>query len=123
MKTTIEYRVECLPETEPIEGNVSCSGSDKQDALAEQQVREKLQHTQWAWCTVHVTATWCGLEGHDWLGGCSYESEEDFMSGDYYKDMRHEAAGQIREQLWTICDEVGCKVDLAEIVRIFGGEK
>ena len=80
MKTAIKYHVECLPETAPIKGNILCSGADEQDAQAEQQVRERLQHTPWAWCMVPVTAKWCGLAGHDWLGGCEYKSEEDFMS-------------------------------------------
>lgn len=65
----------------------------------EEYVRQQLRDgNEWAWCRVHVRATWWDrrtgreYEGDDYLGGCSYGSEEDFKQpGGYYDDMKAQA--------------------------------
>jgi len=55
----------------------------------------------WAWCTVKVTSSWGGHSASDYLGGCSYESEKDFTSGesDYYADMKAAALAGLNAKL------------------------
>lgn len=60
--------------------------------------RELKDGNEWAWCTAHVTASAVDREtgrtvyGHDYLGGCSYKSAEDFKApGGYYRDMCDDA--------------------------------
>jgi hypothetical protein len=57
----------------------------------------------WAWASVEVTAE-IEFEGHkfygtDYLGGCSYENEEDFKRCDYYADLKKNAYDQLLKNL------------------------
>lgn len=45
----------------------------------------------WGWCVAVVTASYKGQEETTYLGGCSYESADDFKAGGYYSDMAVEA--------------------------------
>ncbi len=54
---------------------------------------------EWAWCTVWVVAKWEGHQGEDNLGGCSYQSEEDFRKCDYFADMQQRALDELNEFL------------------------
>lgn len=43
---------------------------------------------RWGWCTARVTVTIGGRSAVDYLGQCSYESEQDFVSNSgYFMDM------------------------------------
>ena len=55
----------------------------------------------WAWCVVEVRASveGCGLQGSAYLGGCSYESEDEFRSDLYFGDMCDEAREDLERQL------------------------
>jgi hypothetical protein len=59
----------------------------------------------WGWASVTVTAKFTTeddqeVEGHDYLGGCSYASRADFMQpGGYYADMKQEAYEDLCKQL------------------------
>ena len=59
----------------------------------------------WGWCCAHVMAKFTTDEGEeivgdDWLGGCSYLSEEDFKQpGGYYDDMKKEAYAELCKKL------------------------
>jgi hypothetical protein len=47
---------------------------------------------------VRLTARWAGYEGYDYLGGCSYGSEEQFKHPDgYYPDMKARALENLNE--------------------------
>jgi len=46
-----------------------------------------------------VVGKYKGLEADDFLGGCSYESEEHFRTCDYYADMRNTVYQNIIKQL------------------------
>ena len=91
-----EFTIECIPEMIEIKGNVMASGDDAVDRKAEQRVRNRLARgNDWAWCTVKVTA-WCdGLSASDYLGCCSYHSQEDFEKDGYFKDMQSECLHEI----------------------------
>lgn len=50
------------------------------------------------WFRVMVTASKCGVElGSDFLGGCCYESFEDFLGCGYWSDMVETAITEARE--------------------------
>jgi len=81
---------------------VGQSGIEEYDRADEKWVSEQLeQGNPWAWCIICVKATYRDvLEGTDYLGGCSYGSERDFIEGgDYYPDMVANAIAEINEQI------------------------
>ena len=87
----IEFTVEIMPEDLPIEGNCMASGDDEFDRECEQNIQRDLESgNPWAWCIVRVGASHPklpGIEGTDYLGCCSYASEDDFKAGGYFDDM------------------------------------
>jgi hypothetical protein len=93
-----EVELEALPEDMELEGNVSAMGDPDVDEAAEQAVREKLESgNEWAWCVAKVSVEYEGVEESAYLGGCSYESAEDFKEpGGHYADMVEEALGELR---------------------------
>ena len=61
-----------------------CMSEGEINALLE----EAQTQNEWKWCIVEVKGEFNGLEFSDYLGGCSYESEEEFIkTSGYYKDM------------------------------------
>lgn len=97
------FTIECLEEDQPIKGNVMASGDDEVDEAAEMLVLDQLAHgNQWAWCTVRVVCTHApsGITGDNYLGCCSYKSEEDFRSSsaDYFNDMCADAFDECAEE-------------------------
>jgi len=96
----VRFDVECLPEDASIEGNVQASGDDEADREAEDAVRDDLNNgNPWAWCCVRVTAHYKGFRGTDYLGCCSYRSEEDFLNDAYYQDMCNVAFQELLHNL------------------------
>lgn len=65
------------------------------------EIEERLERGDtWAWCQVGVTASYAGLTGSDFLGGCSYEDERNFVdSGGYYDDMMTEAIEELAREI------------------------
>jgi hypothetical protein len=62
--------------------------------------RQMALGNMWGWCCVEVIAELDdNFSGHDYLGGCSYESEEDFKNNGYYKSMQHEALADLERSL------------------------
>ena len=89
----IIYTVECLPEDMPVRDNVQASGDAALDREAEEDILRDLEAgNPWAWCTVKVTAKLGAYQGDDYLGGCSYKSEEEFRTESvYFEDMKETA--------------------------------
>jgi hypothetical protein len=61
-----------------------------------------------AWFTARVTVEKHGIEiGADYLGGCAYDSPEDFCTGEnrggYFRDMVREAVSDARANLARLC--------------------
>jgi hypothetical protein len=61
----------------------------------------------WAWCVAHVTVELGEFKGEDWLGGCSYESEEDFKKGGYYESMIAEACDELAKDIEKLVNTHG----------------
>lgn len=111
----VEYTIECLPETTPLKGNVLASGDDEEDRRAEDWVREQLEAgNEWAWCVVKVSATLGDFEGIDYLGVCSYESEQDFKDSGYYDDMKAEALASLKSIVARYRDRMSVMPDGGE---------
>jgi hypothetical protein len=106
------FTIECLEEDTPVKGSFA-SGEDELDRGLEASILERLQRGDtWAWCVVKVTAEYRGFEGTDYLGGCSYESEANFItSNDYYQSMRAEAFDRLCESMLAIARRLGCEVE------------
>ena len=50
----------------------------------------------WAWCEVCVTASYLDFTSAPYyLGGCSYDSEEDFRADAYFSDLVDEALNSL----------------------------
>ncbi len=109
MKFVPEIQIIVHPEDIPIKGNVQVI-DDEEDARAEQAIQDELDRgNRWAWCCVEVRAEFRGLTGTAILGGCSYESEEDFKApGGYFDDLRTEATDELRD---LIADLQGCEIE------------
>lgn len=99
-KDDVTFEVHAYPEDMRLEGNAMASGDEALDKQVCDEIRARLERGDvWAWCIVRVTATvtvhyTCGacsyadeVSTSDELGGCSYESERDFVSDAYYEDM------------------------------------
>jgi hypothetical protein len=96
----VEYEVECLVEDMPIRGNCMASGDDVVDEDCAKEIESRLADgNDWAWCCVKVTARWHTFESTEYLGGCSYEDEEDFRKGGYFEDMQDEALHILTNQI------------------------
>jgi hypothetical protein len=93
----VVFAIACVPEDVPIRGNASAL--DETDAQVEQEIRAQIARgNEWGWCVVRVTACWAGYEGHDYLGGCSYDSAEQFQQPDgYYPAMKARALADLNE--------------------------
>ena len=96
----VVFDCECEPEEMQIEGNASAIGPEE-DAQTYKWIRDQLDGgNEWAWCGVIVTARWGDFEAKEYLGGCSYESREDFMKpGGYYDDMKSEALAALNVKI------------------------
>ncbi len=103
LKKRAIIELKCLPEDISIEGNVLASGDDEEDRKAEEEVRRQLKDgNEWAWCCAHVRVSFESLQADDYLGGCSYLSEEDFRAGGYYEDMVNSCLDEILSQIEKI---------------------
>lgn len=76
-------------------------------------IRDQLQAgNDWAWCTAFVQVCWGDFAVEANLGGCSYESEEDFRkSGDYLDDMVDDALKELNSKLQIIADQIIPRLD------------
>jgi hypothetical protein len=70
-------------------------------------VKKRMARSVWGWCSVRVRAKWKGLTAVDYLGGCSYKSEEDFIkTSGYYEDMVATVKADLREQALDIANSL-----------------
>jgi hypothetical protein len=85
----------------PVRGNLVCSDEPELDKRDEDEVFRRLGRGDvWAWALVKVTAKWNGFRAVTYLGGCTYDNEEQFMeSGGYYEDMIDEALEDLNAQV------------------------
>ena len=96
----IDWEIEALPEDMSVRGNAVVSGNDEQDKEIEGDIIEDLENgNEWAWCIAKVTGKYNGIEAVEYLGGCSYNSAEDFETGGYLEDMKDEVMKQIQDMV------------------------
>lgn len=103
----VTYTLEVEQDDAPVRDNLCCSGDDAYDKEQEDAVLERLNRSDvWAWACVRLVAV-ARLDEHvsitvtsDWLGGCSYLDERDFIENSgYYDDMKRELDAEISLQL------------------------
>lgn len=94
----IDFTIECLEE---LEHPNDCFALDieSQEEIVNSIIEDLNSGNEWAWCCVRVIGTYKGIVANDYLGGCSYPSEEHFRTCDYYEDMKQTVFNQIIEQL------------------------
>ena len=91
--TEIKYTIYAELEDFPVRGNALCSGDPMLDKEVEDAILKRLDDNDvWAWASVRVVAEVIGpgsndLIGEDFLGCCTYDSEEEFKQSDYYEAM------------------------------------
>lgn len=90
----VDISITIEPEFYSLVGNLIVSGDDEYDKKCEDETIARLDSgDMWAWCIVKVTVTPKTLEftdelfGFSYLGGCSFENQEEFEKSDEYKDM------------------------------------
>lgn len=99
IKDQVTYSIIVHSEEIPIRGNASAI-DEKTDLEVEQSIIEQLESgNEWAWCSVEVVAEFNELKASDYLGACSYKSEDDFKSGGYYEDMKERAFEQLVDDI------------------------
>lgn len=103
----VHFDVDCLPEDDHPLGHFA-SGYAEWDKETVADILRRLEWTGWAWCVIKVTASWGGYRVSEYLGGCSYESEKDFTSGDsdYYEQMKSEALAGLNAKLRAEYDKL-----------------
>jgi hypothetical protein len=121
MDITIEYKIACEPEYEPFVGN--CSAVDEEtDRECEEWIREQLENgNEWAWCCVHVIARIDHgaaelVEGHAYLGCCSYESRESFMECEV-DNMKEEAKADLLATLESMIAQGEAAKEALEVLK------
>lgn len=99
-----------LPSADEVEYSLSVVaeefGPDFEDEATNAQVTNRWQNYDiWAWASVGIYAVWKNQKGRDYLGGCSYESEQDFIENSgYYADMKQRAYEDLISQLKLLAD-------------------
>ena len=103
----ITWAINVEAEDMPVRGNAIASCDDETDRKYEDAILADIDRGNvWAWAQVSVCGEWNGIEEWEYLGGCSYESEEDFTSDDYYDDMREEIRTRIEERARDIAKAI-----------------
>jgi hypothetical protein len=111
----VTFSIECEPEDLPVRGNAMASDDPAFDKRCEDEIIADLESgNSWAWCCIKVTATWKSWRADDYLGCCSYESEEDFKVGnsDYYETMRIEALARLNEEIKACAEELTARYEV-----------
>ena len=98
LRSNAEITLTVKPETDSPEGHFA-SGDDEQDKADVAKILKEAEWNEWAWCVVKVAAKYKAWEGHDYLGGCSYQDEADFRSGGYYEDMISQALDALADEI------------------------
>lgn len=80
------------------------------ECMSKEEISELLEEARtsnvWKWCMVEVKGTYKGLESSEYLGGCSYDSEEDFINNsEYYNDMCEAVLSDLQKQVEEIISD------------------
>ena len=86
------------PEHLPVRGNVCVTEDDEADEVEDAVLARLDRDDVWAWAAVTVMGRWGDYEASAHLGGCSYDSEDDFREDGYFQDLVGEVVSEIRRQ-------------------------
>ena len=101
----VNFIIEALDEHIPVRGNAVATDNPEEDKETEDKIIADLDNGNiWAWCTVMVTAEYKGVEGTDYLGCCSYDSEEKFKEDGYFEAMKRSAYNELISNLKVLND-------------------
>ena len=81
------------PEDKPLTG-------DYESEEQRQELVDRIDNGELLWFVARVTASRHGVTlGTDYLGGCCYDSVQEFLRDDYYDGMVEEALGDARRMI------------------------
>ena len=97
----IQYSISVVPEEIPVHNNIVDSGDKEYDMKTESEIIARINNGDaWAWGIVCVTGKWKFLEAHSYIGGCSYENEQDFIdSCTHLEYMKEDVCRRIIEKI------------------------
>lgn len=105
LRKLVTVKLECEEEDRTYRGEFELENGEPNREIEKWIAKELRSGNQWAWCSAHVIVTYRDLKGEDWLGGCSYQSKEDFMQPNgYYDSMIGEAVEKVAEQIEALID-------------------
>lgn len=85
----VTFHIVVYPEYLKVRGNVQRSDDEASDRESEDIITKAINSgNPWAWCVVEVRAEYNGFCGSDFLGGCSYDNEAEFIADWCYEDMK-----------------------------------
>lgn len=99
-ESEVQFTLEALDEdSSPIDS--FGYDTEEENEQAAKEIQEDIDSgNPYAWFVAKVTARWNGFHASEYLGCCSYKSEEDFKTeSGYYPQMRSEALAALNEQL------------------------
>lgn len=84
----------------PVRGEVMASGDDAFDKECEDEILARIDAgDEWAWFSAECCASYGTHSASDYMSGCSYADEADWMSDLYAQDMIGEAIEQLARSL------------------------
>ena len=90
--------LQCDPETDDPIDHFGYD-TDEENKQAAAHVRELAERSEWGWCVAMVTVEIDGVRATEYLGGCSYASEQDFRDSGCFADMVHCCCVDLASQL------------------------
>ena len=95
----VTITVEALPEDQHPDDCFALDDPEAQKKIVDE-ILEKAEWNEWAWCCIKVTVSWRGHSASDYLGACSYDSKEAFVAEDgYYSDMVDRALEELNGEV------------------------
>lgn len=96
----VEYILTVEQDETPVRGNAISSGDPSIDKEVEDGILKRLEAWDvWAWALVKVEAKFEGFTGVDYLGGCNYDNEKQFLEDAYFEDLKARALENLFENV------------------------
>lgn len=91
----------------PIRGNAMASGDDAFDKKCEDEILARIDAgDEWAWFSPECCVSYGTRSASDYMGGCSYADEAEWLSDPYAQDMVGEAIEQLARSLEIDADAI-----------------
>ena len=96
----VRFTIDAQEETISVYGNAIDSEDPEFDRKVENEILDRLERGDvWAWAAVTVTAHYGVFTGTDHLGCCSYQDEDDFKAGGYWKGMKERSLEELNASI------------------------